>query len=477
MKTTTLAQPFGDCINCSNFTGWTLRPPGTVGLHAQLLSANVTAGDGMNVGLNPVQTIKATLPNQTPNVIKYAWYAGNPPTADNPQATPIEFGAVGLFPADPLAQHQTGLLGALVVEPKGSSWKCDGGVNCDGTPNNGTIPISYASATVTKADATTFREFVVVTQDDANGIAGAAGVNYRSEPMYFRYTQPPSIISPATPCPTIGNAGLDMNSCPDVWLSFSDKLVQADPQTPVFTANAGQPVRFRLVQPGGSTNGQVFTLHGHVWQEEPYVNNSTEIGNNPLSQWIGSRDSYGAASHYDVVVDKAGGEGAIPGDYLYRTFIGNQITKGIWGIFRVAAACGNPNAPNCPDTVTITSYTKQGTHIKVRGTNTVDPKTGHFAPSVNICAGQVATCATNGPAFLHTQPVDPINGMWEFNGTVSAPPMQVTAISAFGGSNTYAPFAPPAPPAQGPARITPETKNNSTDRFEQKPLGAPKKPN
>ena len=70
-----------------------------------------------------------------------------------------------------------------------------------------------------------------------------------------------------------------------------------------------------------------------------------------------------------------------------------------------------------------------------------------------------------------------LNDTWEFNGTVSAPPMQVTAISAFGGSNTYAPFAPPAPPAQGPARITPETKNNSTDRFEQKPLGAPKKPN
>jgi hypothetical protein len=482
--TTPLAQPFGNCINCSSFTGWPLRPSGTVGLHAQLLSANVTAGDGMNVGLNPVQTVKATLPNQTPNAITYSWYAGNPPTADNPQATPIEFGAVGLFAADPLMQHQTGLLGALVVEPKGSSWVCDGGVKCDGTPNNGKVPISYASAVVTKADNTTFREFVVLTQDDANGITAAAGVNYRSEPMYFRYSQPPGIASQTqcpnlntNPNPAINNLLIDMNSCPDVWLSFSDKLVQADPQTPVFTASAGQPVRFRLVQPGGSANGQVFTLHGHVWQEEPYTNNSTEIGNNPLSQWIGSRDSYGAASHYDVVIDKAGGEGAVPGDYLYRTYVGNQITKGIWGVFRVAAACVNSNAPNCPDTVTITSYTKQGTQMKVQGTNTVDPKTGLFAPSVNICAGQVPTCSTGDSAFLHTQPVNSINGTWEFNGSRSTPPTLVTAVSAFGGKYTFQPFTKPAAPLQGPGTVTPETRNNSTDRFEQKPLGAPKKQN
>lgn len=482
-----LAQPFGDCINCSDFHGWTLKPPGTVGLHAQLMSYNVTVNDGMNVGLNPVQTIKATTPNQPPNVIKYSWYAGKPPTTDNPQATPIEFGAVGLFAADPLIQHSTGLLGALVIEPKGSTWICDGGVNCDGTPNNGKVPISYTSAVVTKADHTTFREFVVVTQDDATikiaspgqdpAPVGAAAINYRSEPMSFRYTAPPGIAS-QTPCPTNSNPGLDMNGCSDVWLSFSNNLVQADPQTPVFTANAGQPVRFRLVQPGGSTNGQVFTLHGHVWQEEPYQNNSTEIGNNPLSQWIGSRDSYGAATHYDMVIDKAGGEGAVPGDYLYRTFVGNQIIKGIWGIFRVADACGAPNAPNCPDTVTITSYSKQGTQVKVQGTNTVDPKTGLFASSVNICAGKVATCpSTNNPAFLHTQPVNPLNGTWEFNGTVGAPPTQVTAISAFGGKYTYEPFVAPSAQTQGPAGRSPENKNNTTDRFEQKPLGVPKKTN
>ncbi len=476
--------PFGPQLNPAyptdlansppNFTGWPLVPSRAVGLHAQLMSYNVTSGDGMNVGSNPVQTAPATT-SGTPATVTYRWYAGNPPTADNPNATPIEFGAIGLFPSDPLLQHPTGLLGALVIEPKGSSWICDGGVKCDGTPNNGTIPISYASATVTKADATTFREFVAVTQDDANITpGGAAAINYKSEPMAFRYTNPPGLVS-QTQCPNLNppssNVKIDMNSCPGVWKSFADKLVQADPQTPVFTANAGQPVRFRLVQPGGGTNGQVFTLHGHVWQEEPYKNNSTEIGDNPLSQWIGSRDSYGAASHYDIVVPKAGGEGAVPGDYLYRTFIGGQIVKGIWGIFRVADACGGSQ---CPDTVTITSYTKTTTSFKVQGTDTVRPSTGLFAGTVNICSGQVNTCGSGDAGFLHTQPVDALNGTWEFNSTQTAP-AQVTAISQFGGKYTIT-FEAPVVPTGTAAPVSPENKNNSTDRFEQKPLGTPKKP-
>jgi hypothetical protein len=247
--------------------------------------------------------------------------------------------------------------------------------------------------------------------------------------------------------------------------------VQDDPQTPVITANAGQPVRFRLVQPGGGTNGQVFTIHGHVWQEEPYTNNSTEIGDNPLSESIGSRDSYGAASHYDAVINKAGGENAVPGDYLYRTFVGGQITKGIWGIFRVAGACG----PQCPDTVTITNYKKSSTAITVQGVNTVRPSTGLFAGNVNICAGQVNTCTQGGPGFLHRQPVDQVTGAWEFNSTQFPGPNQITAISDFGGKYTFI-FEPQQAPSEAPAKLTPENKNNSTDRFEQKPLGVTKRP-
>jgi len=119
-----------------------------------------------------------------------------------------------------------------------------------------------------------------------------------------------------------------------------------DPQTPIFTANAGKPVRFRLMHPEGTGTAQVFTVNGHVWQREPYANDSTVIGNNQLSQWLGSHDSHGGTDHYDLVIDKAGGQNGVPGDYLYTTFVPNQNIYGSWGIFRVLDKNGKQVAGN-----------------------------------------------------------------------------------------------------------------------------------
>ena len=91
---------------------------------------------------------------------------------------------------------------------------------------------------------------------------------------------------------------------------LSNQLVnRRDPQTPIFTAAVGDKARFRLMHPFGTGTSQVFTLHGHVWQRNPYKNDSKEIGDNSLSQWIGSRDNHGSTDHFDIMVDKAGGEG------------------------------------------------------------------------------------------------------------------------------------------------------------------------
>ncbi|MCI0590480.1 MAG: hypothetical protein L0Y67_02565, partial [Gammaproteobacteria bacterium] len=99
----------------------------------------------------------------------------------------------------------------------------------------------------------------------------------------------------------------------------------------------------------------VFTLHGHVWQWNPYKNDSREIGDNSLSQWQGSRDNHGSTDHFDLVVDKAGGEGGQAGDYLYTVFQPLQASTGAWGIFRVGdlnpqlqpnAACTPVKAPS-----------------------------------------------------------------------------------------------------------------------------------
>ena len=123
---------------------------------------------------------------------------------------------------------------------------------------------------------------------------------------------------------------------------LSNQLVSQNPQTPIFTAAVGDKARFRLMHPFGTGTSQVFTLSGHVWQRNPYKNDSRALGDNSLSQWIGSRDNHGSTDHFDLMVDKAGGEGVDePATHLYSAFQPLQTGQGAWGLFRV----GQSNAP------------------------------------------------------------------------------------------------------------------------------------
>ncbi len=58
------------------------------------------------------------------------------------------------MPADPLNHPYRGLFGGLVVKPAGAAWTED--------------PDSHMSATVFLADGSSFRDFVVIGQDDAD---------------------------------------------------------------------------------------------------------------------------------------------------------------------------------------------------------------------------------------------------------------------------------------------------------------------
>ena len=189
-------------------------------------------------------------------------------------------------------------------------------------------------------------------------------MNYRTEPLDYRFAAPDWLNN------------LDSKSPLGISRALSDSLVGADPQTPVFAASKDTPLRFRMIHPAGLTE-QVFTLHGHVWQEEPYVNGSKEIGNNPLSQSQGSRDGFGPNIAFDAVIEKAGGAAGVTGDYLYRTFIGSNFQTGMWGLLRVGNRKG--------DIVTITSFSKPATAgSEIAGANTVDPNNGRMAKQVTI---------------------------------------------------------------------------------------------
>jgi len=329
-----------------------VKPSSHVGLQPQLLATDVTRSMGSNVGLNAIvgraglDTLQTVLPGQKRT---YRWYAGDLTLKPNGQleAKPIEFGAVNLMPADPLKQASKGLIGALIVEPRGSTWTTDAN--------------SRLSATVKTPDGKEFREFVMLFQDDINmrdangkpicpvtggggeggaqngGVAcngledaedsGNKAINYRSEPLWFRMGHMPG-------------ASFEQTRDIDMTNHLSNQLTGGDPQTPVFTAKAGQAVRLRVLQPGGHTRNGVFQLHGHSWQREPYDGSgsfpSERIVNNPTSEWRGAQEGTGPANHFDIVLNNgAGGAFAKPGDYLIRNQSSFNFDAGQWGILRV----------------------------------------------------------------------------------------------------------------------------------------------
>jgi hypothetical protein len=318
-----------------------IRPSEHVGMQPQLLAYDVSRDDGMNVGQNSGDgTVRPGF------AITYSWYAGDlrrDPATNKLVATPVEFGTTNLLPADPIEQGGKGLGAVLVVEPTGATWKTDANTRL--------------AATVTSPSAT-FREFVVVNQngiqlrdrndnpicptdgkaDEEGGMAtvclgaddaeetGNAGVNYRSEPMWFRLG-----FDPGTPITLTRN--VDMTN------AVSNTQIGGDPSTPVFTAKAGTPVRIRVAEHAGHTRNGVFNLHGHIWQREPYVTGSVPsqtIGNNPLSEYRSMQEGLGTGNHFDIVLQNgAGGAFRIPGDYLLRDQASFMMDAGRWGLVRV----------------------------------------------------------------------------------------------------------------------------------------------
>ena len=311
-----------------NFNANQVRPSRRIGLHPQLVQYDVSDSDGADVGFNPVQT--TNVPGVgTPTSVTYTWYAGDVSlnSSNALVATPIEFGVINLIPSDPIKHSNKGSLASLVIEPRGSTWVAD--------------TAHRTSATVTLSSGSTFREHVLFFQNDlnfrwGNGTAvpntaeaedpedsGHKAFNYKSEPMWARLG-----FAPDTP--------LTITRTFDFTNALNNSQVGGDPVTPIFTTKAGTPVRFRVVQPGGHPRNNIFVVHGHAWQEEPWTSNSTVIGSNPFSEVKGAEMGFGAGYHFNAVpLNGAGGKFKVTGDYLFRGFQSFGFDSGLWGIFRV----------------------------------------------------------------------------------------------------------------------------------------------
>jgi hypothetical protein len=208
-----------------------------------------------------------------------------------------------------------------------------------------------------------FDEFVLVMQTDAymynrTGKTSApvtqvytqgAALNYRSEPLAYRFAAKNSKTNPPfPPPPPAGTAArLSNGLVAGAAAKFNTDPKLADPQTPIFITAAGTPVRYRWIYPAGpgsdaGGSSQVPEIHGHVFQEEPYLNDSKTLGFNPLSSWMGGRYILPGQT-VDILLPFAGGSFQVPGDYFYGTFIGQTtaassgVTQALWGLFRVSA--------------------------------------------------------------------------------------------------------------------------------------------
>ena len=346
-----------------------IRPSSSVGLHTQLLALNVRRHDGLSVGKSKAEAV--VVPGAK---VTYTWYAGTidlVPVSGGLKAVarPVEFGATNLSSSDQIEHAGRGLIGALVIEPPGSTWT--------------TEPGTRLSADVTAPD-TSFREHITVLQDnlqlhyaksctptvanlqcavpdietEGGGIAedaedsGKKAINYGAEPMWFRLG-----IAPDTPATSVRNN-------PDIHRLYANELIgNQDPQTAVFTAKPGEPVRMRLVQPGGHARGHVFTIHGHAWQRQPYLDNSDRLnfgpppadptvlnlqpdgispGHNNMSWWVGSQEGMSAQNHFDLLLPEAGGRFAVTGDYLFHDSAALGNYQGLWGLLRVTDTPGAP---------------------------------------------------------------------------------------------------------------------------------------
>lgn len=337
-----------------------------VGLHPQLVAVNSLSEDGSFVGNNLDSTVGPG------GQAVYHWYAGDfslklKQRDDGRRAlegapAPIEFGAIALRDMADVIKHSShGAVGALVIEPLGAQWDTDLEANRNDR--------STASATVKYRDAKgvqrMFRDFVVVYQDDVSlrqkdtalpnlrnaddaEDTGHKAFNYRSEPLWARLGAEPS-AEPET-----------MNDF-DFSDAFSSRVSRGaceadpahgqfcDPETPVFQANAGDAMRFRVVHPAGHPRQHAFALFGHDWQLNPWAcdTNSTVIGWNQFSQHrIGAAGGIGPARHLNIVTT-AGGDFHVPGDYLYRSQEGFMFAGGLWGLLRIKPEVGgwHNNAP------------------------------------------------------------------------------------------------------------------------------------
>jgi hypothetical protein len=322
-----------------------VKPSKYVGMHAGVLSFDPRTSDGANVGYNPEQ-LAAPYDPAAPaghNKRSYTWYAGRIKAEDAVLGSldigqPIEYGTVALRAmSDVVKQGAQGLIGALIVEPKGSTW-------WDATNTVKLNPNSTATTATIRNGNKSYKEFVLHYQDglnlrkngaqihqhwvgDDSYDMGERALNYRTEPLWSRIDYHAQTGHSATSCTEALVIAGDINPC----VLGANLMVDDDAQlpadlrglpveTPIFEAKAGEAVKFRVLQADGRARQHSFRVIGHSY---------ADLG---LDKFIATGASL-IAPGKAVTADLYGG--AKKGYWHYRDGPNMFVNTGVWGLFKV----------------------------------------------------------------------------------------------------------------------------------------------
>jgi hypothetical protein len=357
----------------------------TVGISPSRVAQNPVAADGTNAGLNSA-ALQATKPigavhkqgsliapcslADNANVTvsnrdcsyNYVWSATDLQRSESAQDGKLrnvatEFGALPLRSFGDAIKHPThGLIGALIIGPEGSKV-------CDSlyTHSGGT------SRKVCTRDGKHYGDHVLVMQDavsmtqggfpvpDLHGAEepddyGVKAINYKTEPLWARRGNSPSIEfgdrNTSFDYTAVFSSRKQGSACESGAPANGNGPNACDPETPVFKAKAGEPIRLHFVHPGGHTRQQGLTISGHGFHPYPWSNNSTVLSNqrcwpdpgNPLPEgcllWQGVFNGFGPMMGQTFSL-RAGGTSALAKDYLVRSQASFLLDGGLWSILRV----------------------------------------------------------------------------------------------------------------------------------------------
>jgi hypothetical protein len=349
-----------------------IRPSSHVGMVPQLVAVDPIDELGINVGVNVTQTVPPVNGNTVAKAV-YKWYTGDvrrvPKDGTNGVdlvPVPVEFGGVGISPADRVKQGQKSLVGGFSVLPEGATFVEDPGQHAQATVMVGEKEVRDLVVVMTKNLNHRYASGAPVEHINGEGVGipedsqegGAMALNYGIEPLWFRFG-----IAPNLP---FGNATCALGTCyggiPNQHMAYSNALVSptvtcvgatctGDPATPVLKVKPGRETRLHFAVPHSTSRGTTIALHGHVWQRDPYVCDSSrygllgaclmtevgsrKLGDNPLGFAQGAQESFTSMAHWTYFLPKAGGADAIEGDFLFKDIGSFGNASGLWGILRV----------------------------------------------------------------------------------------------------------------------------------------------